>query len=307
MKRLGFVCGSYLSVKANSNDDIWVIDGDLADSDGAEEFIIGHKERFIAAGIAEQNMVSMASGLASVNKRPWVFSFAAFLCYRAYDQIRVCISQTKLPVVLVGTHSGGCSGRNGKTHIALNDIAVISSLPNIDIWAPADEADTKLAIDFISNSNRPSYLRLPRDPQEDIPVSTDYIRWIGEPTIIAIVSYGASTQWAIKTRNILLEQGIKIGILHFCKIHPLKSYEVLSKLSNVKVAFVLEDHYSIGGFASLLTNFKFDIKYYNICWPSSWCGQSGQTEALLEHFSLSPAQIAKKIEVYLRDEYKENE
>lgn len=299
MKKLGFVCGWYLSEKAKTDSSIWVLDGDLADSDGAEEFMLQYPQRFIAGGIAEQNMVSMAAGMATTQLRPWVFSFASFLCYRAYDQIRICIAQTGLPVVLVGSHSGGCSGRNGKTHTALNDIAVMSSLPKINIWAPADENDTKLAIDRIINSKQPAYLRFPRDIPSPIPQSTEEIRWIGKPTKIAFISYGLSTNWAIEAQQILIEKGIEIGILHFCKVWPLELAKISKMLEGIKSAFVIEDHYATGGLASILSNYKFNIKLHNICWPSEWSGQSGESSTILDYFCLSPNQIADKISTYL--------
>lgn len=181
-QQLAKVCGSYLVTKASSNSSIYVLDGDLADSDGAEIFAESLPERFIACGIAEQNMVSVAAGLASLQCRPWVFSFSAFLCYRAYDQIRVGISQTNLPVTLIGSHSGGCGGRNGKTHLALNDIAVMASLPGIHIWAPADSLDTKLAVDTILSKDHPAYIRFPRELTGHIPHGSGVVRWIGKST-----------------------------------------------------------------------------------------------------------------------------
>src|SRR5687767_4405253 len=105
--------GALLPGFAQTHPELVVLDGDLADSDGAIHFARACPERFLMAGIAEQNMVSVAAGMAACGLRPWVFSFAAFLCYRAYDQIRVCLGQTRQPVVLVGSHAGGLSGRNG--------------------------------------------------------------------------------------------------------------------------------------------------------------------------------------------------
>lgn len=302
MKKLGFICGEYLSEKAEVDSSIWVMDGDLADSDGAEEFMMKHPKRYIAAGIAEQNMVSMAAGMAASGLRPWAFSFAAFLCYRAYDQIRVCVSQTGLPVVLVGSHAGGCSGRNGKTHTALNDIAVMASLPKINIWAPTDENDTKLAIDMIIASKQPTYLRLPRDPQSIILQSKEEVRWIGKPSKVSLISYGASTNWALEAQRILLQQNIEVGVLHFCKIWPFSSEKISELLKEVEVTFVVEDHYAIGGLASLLAHCKFNIEMHSLCWPSGWSGQSGQSEVLLDHFHLSGSRIAEKIIEYLNQD-----
>lgn len=123
------------------DDRIFVIDGDLADSDGAICFANKRSDRFIMAGIAEQNMVSLAAGLAETGNRPRLFSFASFLCFRGYDQTRICLSQAGQPVALVGSHAGGLGGRNGKSHTALNDLSLMLTLPRLQVWAPADEAE----------------------------------------------------------------------------------------------------------------------------------------------------------------------
>src|SRR5205085_12498689 len=139
MVRLGQAVANRVAALASVDRRIWVIDGDLGDSYGVDDLATRNRSiRFIQAGIAEQTMVAVAGGIAACGLRPWVFSFAAFLCCRAYDQIRICVSQTELPVVLIGSHAGGCNGINGKTHSILNDVAIMSTLPNINVWAPAD-------------------------------------------------------------------------------------------------------------------------------------------------------------------------
>lgn len=302
MQQLGRACGNYLVKKAYTDKRIWVLDGDLADSDGAESFAEHHKERFIAAGIAEQNMVSVAAGLAAMGCRPWVFSFAAFLCYRAYDQIRTCISQANLPVTLVGSHAGACGGRNGKTHIALNDIGLIATLPNMNIWAPADVADTELAVESILADDKPAYLRCPRDPLPFLAGDSNIVRWIGEPSATAIISYGYSTQWAIEVQKSLASQNIQMGVLHFCKLWPL-SLDILNEyLYRVKIAFVIEDHYAFGGFKDCLQHIGLDSRLVSCAWPSSWAGQSGSTEDLLTHYDLSKKHLVNKILTFMNAE-----
>ena len=300
-QQLGKVCGAYLAEKCANDTNVWVLDGDLADSDGAEIFAESVPERFIAGGIAEQNMVSIAAGLASVKRRPWVFSFAAFLCYRAYDQIRVGVSQTGLPVTLIGSHSGGAGGRNGKTHLALNDIAIMASLPNIHIWAPADPSEIKLVIDHTLINEVPAYVRLPRDPQPMIPYSEEIVRWIGFPTSVALISYGLSTHWALEAQKILKENGHNIGVLHFCKVWPISRDLIAGMLKDVQHAFVIEDHYAYGGLATCLQLQGCKANIINWCWPSSWSGQSGQASELLDHCGISPNKLAMEITGYLKD------
>lgn len=298
MLQLAKVCAEYLAEKATLQKNIWVLDGDLADSDGADAFLEHHPEKFLACGIAEQNMISVAAGMATSEQRPWVFSFAAFLCYRAYDQIRTCVSQAHLPVTLVGSHAGGCGGRNGKTHVALNDIALISTLNNIKIWTPADKNDVELAVNSTLADNSPAYIRCPRDPCPSIPndnSSSLPYRWIGNPSEVAIISYGLSTHWALKAQEILANDKINIGILHFCKIWPLEKNEINLLLKNVKTALVIEDHYAIGGLKTLIEHLEPSCKLKTLAWPTDWHGQSGDSSSLLEQHELSPSFIYSKI------------
>jgi transketolase len=298
--RLGDYCGLYLSELAVEDDRIWVIDGDLADSDGAIHFAQKHPERFLMAGIAEQCMVSTAAGMASCGVRPWVFSFASFLCYRAYDQIRTCISQTKLPVTLVGSHSGGCTGRNGKTHAALNDIALIASLPNFKIWSPSDHEDLKFAIRSILAEGEPAYLRLPRRQLDDcLPSKVSSWRWLSAPSPIVLISSGLMTHIAFSVLECLTNQEISVGLIHCLQLAPLP-VDLCQELAHTKCIFVIEDHYTFGGLASLIHQLGLPGKVYSIGWPGNWSGQSGSDEDLLFEHNLSAEQLTMRISTFIQ-------
>ena len=296
MRKLGDDCGSYLAEKAESQESIWVLDGDLADSDGAEQFSARCPNRFVQAGISEQCMVSAAAGMASCGIRPWVFSFAAFLCYRAYDQIRVGLSQTQLPVTLIGSHAGGCGGRNGKTHIALNDVAVISTLPNMDIWGPADGNDVRLAVDSILSANGPNYIRLPRTPLPLLSGKPAIARWIGSPTPVALVTHGLATHWALEVQELLASNGVNVGVLHVNKLWPLDYILECGLLDQVRCALVLEDHAVLGGLGSLLRHIGYKGQMKQLGWPLGWSGQSGADNDLRQAAKLTVSDIVGEIE-----------
>jgi transketolase len=285
----------YLADRAERDERIWVLDGDLADSDGAIHFAERHPDRFIMAGIAEQGMVSMSAGMASCGLRPWVFSFAAFLCYRAYDQIRVGLSQARQPVTLVGSHSGGCSGRNGKTHAAPNDIALMASLPGMQVWAPSDAADAHFAIDAVAGDDRPAYIRLPRSPMEDLGGSPALCRWIGAPSEIAIVSTGFATHLACEVTKMLAALGTRAGVLHCLRVSPLPVEILLEELRGVERIYVIEDHYRFGGLASLLRELELPVPIRAFGWPDDWSGKSGADRDLLAAQGLAPEQIVAGI------------
>jgi transketolase len=297
--RLADHCGQYLSELAASDSRICALDGDLADSDGAIHFARDHPDRFTMAGIAEQCMVSLAAGMASCGWRPWVFSFGAFLCYRAYDQIRVCLSQSRQPVTLVGSHTGGCSARNGKTHAALNDIALMASLPHVHVWSPAGPEDLKFAMRNILSDDNPSYLRLPRRPLEHLPGEPSLYGWRGRPTRVAMLSTGLGTHLALAAQALLAQGGLEVGVLHCLLVSPLPK-GVLEELRQVETLFVIEDHYRFGGLASIIQHSGTQARIIPMGWPTNWTAQSGSDEELLEMHGLAPHQLAAVVSEEIR-------
>lgn len=294
-RKLGFECAACLAEAAHAVSALRVLDGDLADSDGAQYFERRHPGRFVQAGICEQNIVSVAAGMAAGGLLPWVFSFAAFLCYRAYDQIRVCVSQTRVPVVLVGSHAGGCGGRNGKTHAALNDVALMSTLPNIEVWSPADVHDVAAAVDSYLTRPRPLYLRLPRLGTPTLTDGTGRPQWIGRPTAVAFVSHGLSTHWAVEARCVLARRGIDVGVLHLPRIWPLENLLEGGQLATVRRAVVVEDHYPVGGLGTLLQAVGCAPNVDAVGWPIQWSGQSGGDEQLRAFAGLGAEQLARRV------------
>jgi transketolase len=293
--RLADHCGQYLSEIAEHDQRIRVLDGDLADSDGAIHFAVKHPSKFIMVGIAEQCMVSVAAGIASCGLRPWVFSFGAFIIFRAYDQIRVCLSQSHQPVTLVGSHTGGCSARNGKTHAALNDIALMASLPNMQVWAPGDANELKFAMRDILLGDKPAYLRLPRRPLDLLQGEPASCRWIGEPQPIALLSTGLGTHLALAARQYLTHHGLSVGMLHCPKVAPLPKSILIEVAQHCETLFIIEDHYTFGGLASLLQHAGLSTRLFSIGWPGNWSSQSGNDEDLLNEYGLSPEKLASTI------------
>lgn len=296
LKRLADHCGQELAARADTERRLWVLDGDLADSDGAHHFARRHPERFLMAGIAEQNMVSVAAGMAEAGLQPWVFSFAAFLCYRAYDQIRVCLSQARQPVVLLGSHAGGLSARNGKTHSALNDLSLMLSLPGLEVWSPGDFSDVELAVRSLTERPAPAYVRLPRRAlAEDrcLPGPAARWRWLRRRQPITLVSSGLASHWALAAAELLEREGLDVGVLHCLTLAPPPPLADL--LGDASHVFVVEDHYTFGGLAALVRELGLAARVTAHGWPAGWSGKSGDDEALLELHQLSPAALAQSI------------
>ena len=293
--RLGDHCGRYLAEVADDRDDVWVLDADLADSDGAVHFATEHPDRFVQGGIAEQSLVSMAAGMAACGLRPWVFSFASFLCFRAYDQIRVALSQSRQPVALVGSHAGGCAARNGKTHAALNDLALMTSLPGLRVWSPGDPGEVALAVDDVLAAGEPAYLRLPRRPLGALPGEPSVLRWVTRPAPIALVATGLSTHLALDACAIAEAQGIDAGVVHCARLAPFPAGELAEFLRACTHVVTVEDHVTTGGLGSLVRECTDRAPLAVLGWPPGWTGASGSDADLLASAGLDPFGISARV------------
>jgi transketolase len=293
--RLADHCGQYLGDLAVADQRLCVLDGDLADSDGAIHFALRHPQRFTMAGISEQCMVSVAAGMASCGWRPWVFSFAAFLCFRAFDQVRVCVSQSNQPVTLVGSHSGGLTARNGKTHAALNDISLMASLSHMRVWSPGDLDDLKFAMHQILADDMPAYLRLPRRPLGRLPGKPLRCRWLSARQSVVLLGTGLGTHLALETQEELTGYGLSVGVLHCLQVSPLPEQALRDALEDCESVFVIEDHYRFGGLASLVHGLNLRPQIISLGWPNEWVGRSGDDLDLLRSQGMAADQLAEKI------------
>jgi transketolase len=298
--------GEELAAMADTNAQIVVLDGDLANSTRADIFAERHPTRFIECGIAEQNMVGVAAGLATLGFRPWVSTFAAFLARRALDQVDVSIAQPKLPVVLVGGYAGVLNGRNGRTHHSLVDYGIMRSLPAMTVIAPCDAQETRLAMRELAALDGPAYLRLARDPSPV--VSTQSSFRIGDPVVltdsaqrpdVVLVSTGVQSSRVAAAASTLERAGVRVRVVHLPTIAPLKTAMVLPLL-DADLVFVVEDHSPIGGIGALILELisqspsisfkRIDVGTYT---------QAAPNDDLLNIFSLSSAAVATAVRTAL--------
>jgi transketolase len=251
-------------------------------------------ERFIMGGIAEQNMVSMAAGMAACGARPWVFSFAAFLAYRAADQIRVSVAQTGLGVTLVGSHAGGCGGRNGKTHQSIGDLAVLGAMAGMQVWTPCDPRDVCHAMEAVLGTARPSYIRAPRDPCPELPGAPGPLRWLTQPSDHILLCNGLSAQWALGTRDVTRSMGLQLGVLHLGRFAPPPP-ALHEEIANARRWFVIEDHVRLGGVADQAAHLVGRQPDAWFGWPADWSGGSGSSAELRESCHLGDREVAEVI------------
>ncbi|MDQ1159509.1 transketolase [Sphingomonas sp. SORGH_AS 950] len=299
--------GDLLCDYAVDDDALFVLDGDLADSDGAYRFAARFPDRFLMAGIAEQNLVGVAAGLASTGSKPWAFSFAAFLAYRAYDQIRIGLAQSHQAVVLAGSHAGGLPGRNGKSHAAPNDLALMLTLPHLHVFAPADRLDLEWVTDTLVREPHGAYVRLFRADADALSAlpgaargAAGPVRVIAAPAPCTIVSTGLATHWCAALVQALAAEGRQVGLIHLPRLKPLP--DLSPWLAGVRSIVVIEDHVTFGGLGSLLQAQAYGPAVHLWGWPVEFAGASGADDDLRRAHALDHDSLMSRLRDLMDDE-----
>ncbi len=224
--------GEALVELGNTHPGLVVLDGDVANSTGAATFENAYPDRFVQGGIAEQNLVGMAAGMATVGLAPYVATFACFAVARALDSIRVLVAQPSLNVTILGGYTGLLTGRTGKTHQMFNDIACLRSLPNVTILAPADAHELRAAMIAAAEVPGPCYIQVSRDPSDVVfPRDVDFT--IGPAVVLrrgpdaTLVSTGVQTTRVLAAAELLATNGIDVTVLHVPTIAPLDAAAIV--------------------------------------------------------------------------------
>ncbi|ALC86461.1 hypothetical protein AM499_11945 [Bacillus sp. FJAT-22090] len=292
--------GKHLAKLANEDSKVLALDGDLGNSTRLDTVEKETNDSFLQMGIAEQNMVGVAAGLASVGLQPWVCSFATFLTKRAFDQIVVSVAQTNFDVKLVGSYSGLLTSNTGKTHHALDDLAMMSTIPNMTVLAPGDANETIAAMNAMYQTKRPIYLRLTRDETipaflADLDFEIGKGKTLREGTDILVVSTGSMTYRV--SEAIKKIDGVSIAHQHFPTIKPFDKELLLEGAKAVHLVVTVEEHYIRGGLGSIVSEILSEHlpkKVYRIGVSDAFSG-CGTDAELLEAHGLSSGKIKEQI------------
>ncbi|WIB77716.1 transketolase C-terminal domain-containing protein [Curtobacterium sp. MCPF17_002] len=308
MKAQRAVWGDTLTELAGTDDRIVVVDGDLATSTMAVTFANAHPERFIQAGIAEQNMVGIAFGMSTLGYRPWLSSFGVFLTNRALDQVRMLVSQTKAPVRLAASYSGLLNGASGKTHQDIEDLSVMRALPNMTVLAPADETEAVAVIRWAADHDGPVYLRIARDPVADVFDST-YEFTLGAPVLlrdgdgagtadVTVVSTGVQTSRTVEAVAAVEADGRRVRHVHLPTIKPLDEDALWASLDGASEVVTVEEHSVVGGLgdvvAAVLAGHASGARLTKVGLADAWA-ESGSNDFLLDKYGLSAERVAGRI------------
>jgi transketolase len=302
MKGLRDVWADTLVTLAKDDPRIVVLDGDLANSTKADKFAAAHPDRFLEMGIAEQNMVGVAVGMAALGFVPWLSSFTVFFTHRAVDPIRMLVAQTNANVKIGAAYSGLMTGFTGKTHQDVEDLAIMRAMPQMTVLAPADQYECAAMIKWASDYNGPVYLRLTRDGSADV-FGSDYQFAIGEVRLLRsgrhalLVSTGPQSVRCLEAANELAKQQIEVGVLHVPSIKPLNVAALLEACSAYDLIFTVEEHSIFGGLGGLVAELLSEnsprrVIRYGI--EDKW-GESAPNDFLLDKYGLSALQVSRRI------------
>jgi transketolase len=302
MKALRDVWADTLIGLANDDQRIVVLDGDLANSTKADKFAAAHPDRFLEMGIAEQNMVGVAVGMATLGFVPWLSSFTVFFTHRAVDPIRMLVAQTNANVKIGAAYSGLMTGFTGKTHQDVEDLAIMRAMPQMTVLAPADQYECAAMIKWASSYNGPVYLRLTRDGSADV-FDADYQFTLGEVRPLKqgehalLISTGPQSVRCLEAANELAKQQIDVGVLHIPSIKPLNEAALLEVCSAYDLIFTVEEHSVFGGLGGLVAELLSEnsprrVIRYGI--EDKW-GESAPNDFLLDKYGLSALQVSRRI------------
>ncbi len=290
----------------SKNKNIVVLDADLAKSTKTIGFGEKFKDRFFDMGLSEQDMISTAAGIALTGKTVFASSFSVFLTGRVFDQVRQSVCYNQANVKLVATHSGLGVGEDGATHQALEDIALMRSLPNMRVIVPADSIETAGVIEYISNEYGPFYVRLTRG---DLPIVNDINHKfkLGKSKIltkgndIVIFAIGSMVEKALKSFEKLKKLSINASVVNLSSIKPLDENTIINLAKETGSVITLEDHSVFGGMGSAVSELlsqECPTKMKIIGIENSF-GRSGKSEDLYNYFNLTSERVVKEAKILL--------
>ncbi len=302
--RAGF--GRGLKTAGEQNEQIVALCADLTDSTQMNHFRDAFPDRFIEIGVAEQNLVTVASGMAAMGKIPFTSSYAAFSPGRNWEQIRTTIALNNQPVRIVGSHAGVSVGPDGATHQMLEDIALMRVMPNMVVIAPGDAIEAEKATLALANDTRPAYLRLAREKTpifstNDSPFEIGKAYVLRKGRDITLLGTGTMTYQLLIAANILAQEGIEAEVVHVPTIKPLDDNTILTSLRKTGRALTAEEGQRSGGFGGVVSELlssKLPMPLKRIGMRDRF-GESGDPTELLQKFELTSDSIVYKARTFV--------
>lgn len=280
-----------------------VLDADLAEATKTLEFKKVFPKRFFDIGIAEQDMMGTAAGLALEGKIPFASTFAIFAAGRAYEQIRNTIAYSKLNVKIAATHAGLTVGEDGASHQSIEDLALMRVIPGMTIFSPCDDAETRWAIEESIKIDGPVYIRLTRPKVEDVYEPKAKFKFgkaitHGNGKDATVIATGLMVQEALKAKEVLAKEDIDIRVIDMHTIKPIDREAIVKAAKETKRIITVEDHSIIGGLGSAVCEVlseEYPTKVERIGVNDEF-GQSGKWNEVLAHYGLTCDDIIRRLQ-----------
>jgi len=299
--------GKTLVELGRQNKDIVVLDADLSPSTMTSFFAREFPDRFFNCGLEEQNMVSIAAGLAASGKTVFATTFVVFVVCRCFDQLRLCLSQPNLNVKIVATHSGISVGEDGISHQAIEDLALCCALPGFTVVVPADAIETAGAIRVAASDYGPFYIRLSR-PKTPIVYPEGYHFTLGKAitmrqgTDATVIAVGIMVAKALEAADILARQGIDCRVINMHTLKPLDDAAVVKAASETGAIVVAEEHLAQGGLGSRVAQTiakekPVPMEFVNL---GDRYAVSGKAEELLQRYGLTARDIEESVKSVIK-------
>lgn len=293
------ICDTLIEL-GGKDKDIVVLTSDSRGSASMTNFAKELPEQFVEVGIAEQNIVGIAAGLAVSGKKPYIASPACFLSMRSIEQVKVDVAYSKTNVKLIGISGGLSYGALGMSHHSLQDIAVMRAIPGINIILPADKHETKKMIEALAENTEPTYIRIGRNPVADVYSSDEYGFEIGkavtmsEGTDITIIAAGETVKIAMDAADMLKKKGVSCRVLNMHTIKPLDEAKIIKAAKETGCIITVEEHSIYGGLGAAVS----EVVTQNCPVPMKIVGVPdepaipGKSEEVFKHYGLTADNIS---------------
>ena len=294
--------------EAETDKDIVVLCSDSRGSASLALFAEAYPEQFVEMGIAEQDLVSVSAGLAHCGKKAFAASPACFLSTRSYEQCKIDVAYSNTNVKLIGISGGISYGALGMSHHSAQDIAAMSAIPNMRVYLPSDRFQTAKLIEALLKDEKPAYIRVGRNPVEDIytedncPFEMDKATVLAEGTDAAIIACGEMVRPAYEAAKLLEKDGIHATVLDMYCVKPLDKEAIVKAASNAKVVVTAEEHAPFGGLGSMVSQVvgaECPRKVLNIALPDAPV-VSGTSQEVFDYYGMNAEGIAKTVKDALK-------
>ena len=281
--------------EAETDKDIVVLCSDSRGSASLAPFAEAYPEQFVEMGIAEQDLVSVSAGLAHCGKKAFAASPACFLSTRSYEQCKIDVAYSNTNVKLIGISGGISYGALGMSHHSAQDIAAMSAIPNMRVYLPSDRFQTAKLIEALLKDEKPAYIRVGRNPVEDIytedncPFEMDKATVLAEGTDAAIIACGEMVRPAYEAAKLLEKDGIHATVLDMYCVKPLDKEAIVKAASNAKVVVTAEEHAPFGGLGSMVSQVVPDAPVV-----------SGTSQEVFDYYGMNAEGIAKTVKDVLK-------